>query len=154
MSDKTANRGSDQWSSSLAAFVNALDLFPWFEKVGAPIEAEHVMQVFSWDAAWEHTQDESWTNASFHKDVDQSHPAWAEAYDKALQAISKSGRDHELQEGVSASLQGAWDAGGAAYQIATGNHNGFYLKLMDWYRRGHWRCGWDGTYPQGRLIVF
>jgi len=23
-----------------------------------------------------------------------------------------------------------------------------------WYQRGHWPCGWEGDWPEGRLIVF
>jgi hypothetical protein len=23
-----------------------------------------------------------------------------------------------------------------------------------WYRQGHWPCGWEGDWPEGRLVVF
>lgn len=26
--------------------------------------------------------------------------------------------------------------------------------MWHWYRRGHWPCGWEGEWPEGRLIVF
>jgi hypothetical protein len=30
----------------------------------------------------------------------------------------------------------------------------FYTDLADWYVQGHFPCGWEGKYPQGRLIVY
>jgi len=140
--------------TNLDGFLNELDAFPWFQHIGERINAANIKQVFSWEDAWECCQDDSWINATFHKEVDQNHPAWAIAYDKALEAVSKSGRNHELEDGVPVALQAAWDAGAAAYQLATNNTNGFYVGLMDWYRKGHWPCGWEGAYPQGRLTVY
>lgn len=154
MTDQKISRSLDEWYSDVDTFLNALDKFPWFENVGKPLKTRDVKQVFSWDEAWESTQDNSWTYASFHKDIDQGHPVWAKAYDRALESVIKSGHNHELDPGVYVSLQAAWDAGGAAYQIAMGNKDGFYIKLMDWYRKGHWPCGWEGEYPKGLLIVY
>jgi hypothetical protein len=31
---------------------------------------------------------------------------------------------------------------------------GFYASQAHWYLRGHFPCGWQGDFPQGRLIVF
>ncbi|HXI24275.1 MAG TPA: hypothetical protein VNG71_10475 [Pyrinomonadaceae bacterium] len=147
---------ADQTSEAnvLERFLNELDTLPWFEHVGDRIADPNIKQVFSWEDAWDACQDDPWIYASFHKDVDQSHPAWAPAFDRALQAIVKSGRDHELEDDVNVSNQAAWDTAGAAYQLATNKPDGFYPRLMDWYRKGHWPCGWDGTYPEGRLIVY
>ncbi len=30
----------------------------------------------------------------------------------------------------------------------------FYMNIRDWYLKGHFPCGWEGTYPRGRMIVF
>jgi hypothetical protein len=27
-------------------------------------------------------------------------------------------------------------------------------RMWPWYRSGHWPCGWEGTWPEGCLIVF
>ena len=141
-------------SPLVAAFMNELDELPWFAHVGERIDDPNIKQVFSWDDAWEACQDDPWIYASFHKDVDQNHPAWAPAFDRALEAIVNSGRDHELEDDVNVSNQAAWEAAGAAYQLATNKSDGFYVGLMNWYRRGHWPCGWEGNYPDGRLIVY
>ncbi|QDT65182.1 hypothetical protein [Calycomorphotria hydatis] len=31
---------------------------------------------------------------------------------------------------------------------------GFYTDLAEWYLKGHFPCGWEGEYPEGRLIVY
>jgi len=134
--------------------LEELDRIAWFAHVGEPVDDGGVIQVGSWDEAWEAQQDESTTGASFHAEVDQSHPLWAAAYDRALAAVERSGRNRELSAGNPVARSAAWDAGGAAYQLATGKRDGFYLRLLDWYRRGHWPSGWRGDYPRGKLVVY
>ncbi len=31
---------------------------------------------------------------------------------------------------------------------------GFYASQAYWYVRGHFPCGWEGNFPQGRLIIY
>jgi hypothetical protein len=31
---------------------------------------------------------------------------------------------------------------------------GFYASQAYWYVKGHFPCGWEGEFPQGRLIVY
>ena len=141
-------------SKDVQAFLEELEQFPWFEHTGKPIQDEGIKQVFSLNTAWECMQDDSYTYASFHLEVDQAHPVWAEAYDRVFDIVSKSGRNYELEKDNPIARSAAWDAGGAAYQIAVGNKTGFYIHLMEWYRKGHWPCGWEGEYPDGKLIVY
>jgi hypothetical protein len=30
----------------------------------------------------------------------------------------------------------------------------FFRSLIPWFRRGHWPCGWQGDWPQGKLILW
>src|SRR5262245_36032940 len=30
----------------------------------------------------------------------------------------------------------------------------FFGSLFPWLRRGHWPCGWEGEWPQGKLILW
>lgn len=138
----------------VVAFINHFESFAWFQNVGKPIQNNNIKQIHSWDNAWESLQDESWTDASFHEQIDQQHPAWIAAYDKVKQIISASENDYELEDGVFASMQAAYDAGGAAYEIAVNKNEGYYQKLIKWYQLGHWPCGWEGTFPKGKLIIF
>ena len=38
------------------------------------------------------------------------------------------------------------------YQDICGN--GFYASQGYWYVRGHFPCGWDGEFPDGRYVVY
>jgi hypothetical protein len=141
-------------SPAVHSFLEALASIPWFASVGQPVGSSDVAQVMSLDQAWEAHQEDAWINASFHEVDAPSHPVWALAYDRALDAVSTSGRNYELEPGNPIARAAARDSGGAAYQLATGRADGFYLTLMHWYRMGHWPCGWQGAYPAGRLIVY
>jgi hypothetical protein len=142
-------------SGDIQAFLQELDRLPWFENIGEPVGSDQVVQVSSWEEAWQRLQELAWTHLPFHKQVDQGHPVWSLAYDRALKAVAASGRDHQLEEGVSVGMQAAWDAAGAAYEIAAGRPDGFYNQLLNWYRKGHWPCGWEqGSYPEGKLVVY
>lgn len=153
MPQNVENDNEKSWKRNIHTFLDQLDKFPWFENVGKPVTEEGIKQVFSWNEAWQCLQDDSWIYASFHREIDQSHPIWAEAYDRAYESVVRSGRNYEFEEGNPVSRSAGWDAGGAAYQIEAGIKDGFYLKLMEWYRKGHWPCGWDGEYPEGKLII-
>lgn len=135
-------------------FLASLDDVPWFRHVGDPITDADVARVASWEEAWEALQDESWTYASVHFEVDTGHPAWIAACDRVRARIEGSPEDHELADGVTVALQAAHDAGCAALELATGRRDGVFGRMMAWYRRGHWPCGWSGDFPDGTLIVF
>lgn len=152
--DAASNATDGSTARDLQGFLDSLNRIPWFRSVGELIEGRDIKQVFSWNEAWACLQDDAWTSASFHDHVDQAHPAWTQGYDRARAAAAESDNDHWFDAETDAALQAGWDAGGAAFEIATGNTNKSYMGLMEWYRLGHWPCGWDGTYPKGRLIVY
>lgn len=141
-------------SPELQAFLKEINHIPWFRHVGEPVPNDEVRQVSSWGDAYDCLQDESWTDASLHEHIDQGHPIWIEVYNKARDAAAASSDDHWFSPEVDAAMQAGWDAAGAAYEIATNNPDKSYQGLMKWYRQGHWPCGWDGSYPKGRLIVY
>jgi len=134
-------------------FLEELDIIPWFKTIGEPLHIQEVKQVFSWNDAWEHLQNENWINASFHHPVDSMNPIWDVAYDRALEIVSKSINYHELEEGISVADAVAYDVAAAAVELATGSPD-FFTNLIGWYRLGHWPCGWEGEYPKGKLIVY
>jgi hypothetical protein len=35
-----------------------------------------------------------------------------------------------------------------------GNRPGFFESMFEAYKQGLWPCGWDGDYPEGRLIAY
>lgn len=155
MSDDTKSDNATSYANpELEAFMESLRTIPWFENVGKPISDKSVKQVFSWAEAWKYLQKDSWFNAPFHDHIDQMHPICKEAYIIARDAVTESGNDHELEKGINVSLEAAYTASGAAYEIATDSKDRFFVGLMKWYQKGHWPCGWEGTYPEGRLIVY
>jgi hypothetical protein len=144
----------NQLNPKVINFLEELDTIPWLKNVGQPLDSHEVKQLFFWDDAWSHLQNENWINASFHNHVDSLNPIWDIAYDKALQAVSKSVNCHELEEGISVADAVAYDLAAAAVEIATGSSCIFFTNLIKWYRLGHWPCGWDDRYPEGKLIVY
>jgi hypothetical protein len=153
MSDDMEEHKCQDLDQKVQAFLESLDTIPWFENAGKAVGEGTVTQVSSWAEAWECLQDDAWADGPFHDHVNQQHPAWTEAYDRALSAVIASGRNYELEKDIPVGLQAAYDAAGAAYEIAVGQKDGFFTKLMVWYRLGHWPCGWKGDYAEGKLIV-
>ncbi len=134
-------------------FLEELDIIPWLKNIGEPLHIQEVKQLFSWNDAWTHLQNESWINASFHNHVDSMNPIWDIAYDQALETLSKS-INYQLEEGISIADAVAYDiAAAAAVELATDSPD-FFTNLIEWYRLGHWPCGWEGEYPKGKLIVY
>ncbi len=145
---------TNQLNPKLINFLEELETIPWFKNVGKPIHQQEVKQLFSWSDAWTNLQDENWINASFHNHVDNMNPLWDIAYDKALEAASTSNYCQELEDGISVADAVAYDVAAAAVDIATISTNTFFIDLMQWYRLGHFPCGWEGKYPAGKLVVF
>ncbi|MGD6793099.1 cytoplasmic protein [Metabacillus indicus] len=42
----------------------------------------------------------------------------------------------------------------ALNRLVNGKTNNLYEKIFEAYKLGGWPCGWEGEYPQGRMIVF
>lgn len=38
--------------------------------------------------------------------------------------------------------------------IETGHSSFFFLELLEWVEAGHCPCGWEGVWPEGKLVVF
>lgn len=42
----------------------------------------------------------------------------------------------------------------ALNRLVNGKVDNFYEKLFEIYKEGAWPCGWEGIFPEGKLIVF
>ncbi|EIT84460.1 hypothetical protein A374_15082 [Fictibacillus macauensis ZFHKF-1] len=42
----------------------------------------------------------------------------------------------------------------ALNRLVNGKVNNFYERIFEVYKLGGWPCGWEGEYPQGRIIVY
>lgn len=141
-------------SGDLSGFLEVFDSFEWFAHVGEPVDDAPVRVVGSWAEARECLLDESWTHASFLLHLDGSHSAWDLGYDRALRSVKASGRNQIFDDGISVASAAASYAAAAAYEIAAGTDERFFVQLMDWYRRGHWPCERDAVCPDGKLIIY
>jgi hypothetical protein len=154
MSQPSNCSANNSLSPELLTFLDELDSIPWFENAGKPLKDTNVKQVSSFQEGWEYLTENSENWSEFHLHVDSKLHAWQMAYDRAKAAVLKRkallGIDNEIMIEDSA----AYDAAGAASEIAKNSQENLFRNLMDWYRRGHWPCGWDGKYPHGKLIVF
>ena len=147
---------STEPADELQAFINELDQIPWFQNLGQPIFLDSIKQVTNLEEALSYLQDEAWTYATFHDHITSDHPAWENAYDRAKDAAArKLAKLNVSSDEIALEDAAAYDAAGAAYELATNSKDRFFVDvLMKWYRLGHWPCGWDGHYPDGKLIVF
>ncbi|CAG9614816.1 hypothetical protein BACCIP111899_04049 [Bacillus rhizoplanae] len=42
----------------------------------------------------------------------------------------------------------------ALNRLVNGKTDNFYERIFEIYKLGGWPCGWEGKYPQGRMIVY
>lgn len=61
---------------------------------------------------------------------------------------------HNLPEGFVAQVQ--WDILAIAMEAEYSDvvEPGLYSQLAKWYLAGRFPCGWQGEFPEGRVIVF
>jgi hypothetical protein len=138
---------------TIERLMEELDTFPWFKRVGETIVGADVKQVYSWEAAWGCLHDDSWINATFHQAIDGGSDVWGRFYDQT-KALVRKASSFDPTSDINYPEAAAYDIACAASQLAAHSPNAFFVDLIDWYRAGHWPCGWDGTYPEGRLIVY
>ena len=141
-------------SPEVAAFLDSLSTIPWLSRVGELIPGD-AKQVRTWSEGRSYQLKDAWTNASFADGIDSAHPAWDAGYDRALRIVSALPTNHVFKDGISVADGVAFDVAAAASALAHGRTDDFFLTtIMEWYRRGHWPCGWSGHYPAGRLVVY
>jgi len=139
----------------VATLLDSLSMIPWLSRAGEPIPDRDVKQVRTWAEGRAYQLKDAWTNASFADGIDSAHPAWDAGYDRALRIVSSLPANHTFRDGVSVADGVAFDVAAAASALAHGRTDDFFLTtIMEWYRRGHWPCGWSGHYPDGHLVVY
>ncbi|PFI73957.1 hypothetical protein COK13_29330 [Bacillus cereus] len=42
----------------------------------------------------------------------------------------------------------------ALNRLVNGKVDNFYERIFEVYKLGVWPCGWEGEYPEGRIIVY
>jgi len=132
------------------AFIDSLAGVPWFENVGKPYEkpswAKKLEQVDSWAATsievWNTAKDAVWDATSIEVWDATETAAWFAARFAAWDAARDTAKD--------AAWDATWSAARTAIEITRGIKDGYFSKLMEVYRAGHYPCSLDGE----TLVVY
>lgn len=160
--------------TDLPARVRAID---WFANVGRPTDFTLTMPVeflSSWQAAAEHSAKPEWENVELeaqnqltlwlHQNARDRFRQWNELVQLHKQAtinplvesrIAPLERGLGIPHTLAPSIE--WDILGALMEnsFLDLNHPAlFFLEIFIVYEGGHFPCGWDGDWPDGRLIVY
>jgi hypothetical protein len=165
---------------AVRAFLESIKDVPWFSQVGQPTEPDSKLTRVGFDFLAEHHEAPyaSWGTAlvgaesrierlvfdsrrlgewdairkvvklptqwldDFYLGLNEQHPGYYG--DSCLYA-------HEL---VDPPIRLLW---GAVDEIMVADLQpdlSFFGSLVPWLRRGHWPCGWQGEWPQGKLVLW
>lgn len=160
--------------TDVAGRVKAID---WFAQCGESLSLDLSMetqQVKSWPQAVSSCKKTVWENAELeaqnqltlwlHLNDKAHYQKWNDyvrSHKKAVvtplteRKIVPFQEEHGLDIAVVHSVQ--WDILGALMEntyMSSGHSAFFFLELLMVYEAGHFPCGWQGDWPQGKLIVY
>jgi hypothetical protein len=158
----------NQCAADMIALLESVD---WFAHVGDAVDAP-LKQVTSWQAAARSCEKPDWKTALLESsnDItrglyinfpDAKHPRndvviRIKTFTEPL--IAAKTRPFVEADLISKAILGTIDW--SILHIVLAAHFGdmylspIYTDLADWYVQGHFPCGWEGKYPEGRLIVY
>jgi hypothetical protein len=160
-------------SSSSKALLAKLEETDWFRSVGEPIADATVPRIRSWKEAvalrtsrlQKNIANES-ANALTEKLCFEFPKRYHGKWNKLVTAvrkiwdpisatkIKKVMMDNKLNIAFVDSVN--WDILFSCMELEYADlvPPRFFKERLDWYLAGHFPCGWDGVFPDGRLIVF
>lgn len=153
-------------------FLQALHEITLFARVGSPSSDPTARHVHSWLAAMRTCNQQDWNNAQLDMSNDTArrvrtvskrlYTTWNSVVDRVNPHIEylfrRKLRAFRLKfffyPPLSRSVR--WDLRHCCiekeFQELCGT--GYSSRIGELYLSGHFPCGWDGDYPQGRLIIF
>lgn len=175
LSFETFDDYSDEYGPNTQAVVNCfetLDTISWFSAVGAENPTLDVDGVDTWGEALAPIMDRK--SPRYGEDGHLRPPSEAIAktlglkkYQKAYKAAFEAVQEFVDYEGYIPSYFDKqqrtfmkthldnWVRNLLAEIIAGGDAETTYFReLLPWYEAGHFPCGWDGEWPEGRIRVF
>jgi hypothetical protein len=153
------------------SMLDLLHTARWFVSVGQPLDSS-VRQAQSWQEADSLCADIDWSNAllegrneitaTIANHFEDYPKPWNETVDYVTMIIkpmiahkaSPIQEQYSLSPAFLDSIRHAVLGMVMAAHYADLYRSAFYADLADWYIKGHFPCGWEGDYPQGRLIVY
>lgn len=153
------------------ATLKKLEQVDWFRNVGVK-DLELATIVSSWQEAMRHCESLEWENLRLdaantlgirvRRVSVERYNAWneyaAEIRPVIEPLIDDKSRHVVIRNGLPRKFTNAvrWDIGHLCMECEYADivPPAFFTGLAYWYVAGHFPCGWEGDYPEGRIIVF
>ena len=158
-----------------AATLETLETAEWFANVGTYVDLEQKSKFIvlsSWKEAIEHCGSIEWENLCLEaanqyrlrlseRSMERLNQ-WNDIVDQikvvtlplVRQKIEVVVRKHGLPKVFEDTVQ--WDILHVCMEaeLADIYQPGFYASQAYWYLKGHFPCGWEGRFPEGKLILY
>lgn len=73
----------------------------------------------------------------------------------AMRKVVQIDLEDSFRQEISFSIRGDMLGIAMETEFADVSLGNFYTsKILKWYENGHFPCGWEGIYPEGKLIVY
>ena len=154
-----------------AATLDQLRRVEWFANVGRQ-DTESAVVLSSWTEAMEHASSSAWeelcleaANRYCERLLERS-PArfneWNAVVDRVKPHVELIVKEkcvvaEDLGQGKKRFVDTVkWDILHVCMEAEYADvfPPGFYASQAYWYSKGHFPCGWDGTFPAGRRIIY
>jgi hypothetical protein len=160
--------------TDVAARVNSIS---WFAHCGEQLALDLTMQTEqarAWAQAVESCKAPAWENAQL--EAQNQLTLWLHLNDRAnyrrwneIVVAHKDATVNPLTEKILAPFRAEhgldiafvhsvqWDILGALIEnsyLRSGHRAFFFLELLTVYEAGHFPCGWEGEWPEGKLLVY
>jgi hypothetical protein len=153
------------------AVLDELERAEWFSAVGHPVPGDLAL-VGSWEEAIASCSSPEWDDLQLEAANELtgalaglSRPrfdAWNDLVEGirplVIELVARKTRDvvarHALPKVFLDTVQ--WDVLHACMEAAYADLHppAFFAGQAAWYARGHFPCGWEGTFPGGRLVLY
>lgn len=155
-----------------AATIRYLEAVPWFSRVGMAEGDDGPVVLKSWPDAIEHMRSDVYkglNTAAANRFGDEVLARSKERYDGLCEVTDRlekcttpivfykvwpTVREHKLPGFFEAKVAIDFLHACLEAEYADLVKPGWFTNLAYWYAKGHFPCGWEGTHPQGRLIVY
>lgn len=151
--------------------LDQIDKVEWFTSVGI-VDSQVVSVVSSWEEAVKNSASVEWENlcleavSQYRSRISERAPErlneWnnivKELKEVTIPLVRRKIRvvvvENELPKSFEDTVQ--WDILHLAIESEYSDvfPPGFYASQAYWYSKGHFPCGWDGCFPEGRLVVY
>ena len=160
-SDMAHRLSQVRWFSSIGQGPSSLDVTPPLAWLSSWDEALKASERREWEDATLEAQNQLtlWLHLNAHADYQSWNERALRIKAELLPRLSPAWAPHEAKRPWSQSFKDSleWNIIGAAVEneyLETGHPAVFFLELLTVYEAGHVPCGWDGRWPDGRLLIY